>query len=168
MATQTLVSVYQVEGSGNTGPAAGSASLVDPLAVLVHPPLSGQLAQLSDAPAADDPDVVPAAAYRLGLCGTDGTDGVEVIDAVSVHVVTAGDQPVVLLELATASTAPVEAVMAPFSADGQKPDPAALTAALQAFLAELPQAQPHIRPELLHLASSPLCWIDPHLSFCRH
>lgn len=77
MPSSSRVSIYEIGPAGETGARLGSGSLIHPGLVLVHPPLSRQLA------AAGTP-----VKLRLGV----GSDGLaEVIDGGDVHV--AEDQP---------------------------------------------------------------------------
>ena len=110
MSTYTLVSVHEVDATGATGSRVGSGSLVHPLLVLLHPPLSGQLADRGDV----------ATRLRLAIGSFDDTHSVvEVIDVQGVHVAeTSGDDPLIAVSLArAASSSPMPLVGVTADAD---------------------------------------------------
>ncbi len=101
MATRTQVFVYQVDASGGTGALAGTGSLIDPLVVLVHPPLSRQLAGQPH-----------AAKLRLGIGSLADPGGViEVIDTSDIEVYMHDGTPLAATLLARPSTAAVDPVL---------------------------------------------------------
>jgi hypothetical protein len=107
MDTRTLVSVYEVDDTGATGRRVGSASLVQPELVVVHPPLCHRLAGADPAPVR----------LRVGIVSLPDAGGVEVIDTRGTNVAAAADTgstapPLVALDLARPSKAPVESLPA--------------------------------------------------------
>lgn len=107
MDTRTLVSVYEVDDTGATGRRVGSASLVQPELVVVHPPLCYRLAGADPAPVR----------LRVGIVSLPDAGGVEVIDTRGTNVAAAADTgstapPLVALDLARPSKAPVESLPA--------------------------------------------------------
>lgn len=116
MTRQTLVVVYAVDDAGATGRLLGAAALIDPTFALVYPPLNEELA--------DGPEGLRVAVFAAA-------EGIaEAIDVVQVWVVPDA-QDLVLLQLAAASRAPVDA---PAQASAK----AELVAALRRMLAEGP------------------------------
>jgi hypothetical protein len=74
MTKGTRVVIYRVDDAGGTGARVGRGSLVDPMLVLVHPPLSDRIAQRQG-----------PRRLRVGIVSP-GEDGdVEVIDIEEVH-----------------------------------------------------------------------------------
>jgi len=99
MTTKTLVSVYKVDDDGATGSWLGSGSLIHPPIVLVHPPLSRDLADNCD-----------SISLRVGIASSAPESySVEVIDARLADVWTDGErEALVALELVRPSASPVE------------------------------------------------------------
>ena len=177
MATRTQVVVYQVDESGATGAWVGTGSLINPLVVLVNPPLSLQLAGQP-----------PATKLRLGI-GSLADDGgvIEVIDTRRIQVVVYDGVPLVAIGLARHSTAAVDPIL-PEGTETDKedfteadknalaqalithlsetapPDAVAPTAQPEAFLSEPSKPEPS-EPDEWPLCS-PWCRIFPRL--CKH
>jgi hypothetical protein len=139
MATKSQVVVYQVDASGGTGARVGTGSLIHPLFVLVHPPLSLQLA--------DQPHETK---LRLGI-GSLADDGgvIEVIDTYEIDVYEHDGVPLVAAGLARPSAAAFGLVLP----DGAETGEADLAQALMTCLSETgppeaaaPTAPPEDRP----------------------
>lgn len=101
MVKKTIVSIYQVNGAGQTGLQVGEGSLVLPRSVLVHPPLSDQIATTGN-----------PGELRVGISSKDGNRRlVEVIDGLGparVLASTASTGALVGLELRTQANSPVD------------------------------------------------------------
>jgi hypothetical protein len=142
MDTQTMVSIYEVDDAGATGRWLGSASLVQPELVLVHPPLSDRLAGSDRAPAS----------LRVGIVAQPDAEGIEIVETRGTHVGAAdaggSATPIVVLELARPSSFPPEPL--PPYTDGE-----GLAEVLRAHLDGLPE-QPRRRPGAA-MRSSPWC-----------
>ncbi|PZS35189.1 MAG: hypothetical protein DLM59_03385 [Pseudonocardiales bacterium] len=100
MKTSTLVSVHQVDAAGATGSRVGGGSLIHRQLVLIHSPLSRQLAQGESA----------MTRLRLAIGSFDGHHPVvEVIDADEILIAeTPGDDPVVAVGLPRPASSPRE------------------------------------------------------------
>ena len=123
MSVQTHVSVYGVDEAGATSALLGSGTLIDPVFVLLHPPLSQRLAGGEN-----------SVRLRAGIA-SNGTDPgiVEVIDGDKLHVSPSHTpEPLVALELLRPTAAPV----APLSPVGD--DAEATADLLVKYLACLP------------------------------
>lgn len=156
MATKTQVVVYEVDAEGGTGARAGTGSLIDPLFVLIHPPLSLQLANQP-----------PATKFRLGI-GSPANDGgvIEVIDVREIDVYEHGGVPLAAVSLARPSAAAFGAVVP----DGTEPGEADLVRALTTYLDEAttsdavaPAAQPGDLPGAPTPFNSWICRVFPKL-----
>lgn len=125
MTLQTQVSIYGVDETGATNARLGSGTLIDPVLVLLHPPLSRRLVggEIS-------------MRLRVGTASTGTEPGiVEVIDGGDIHVATNGDrEPLVALELLQPASAPIEPL---FPAGDDAGD---LTDAVVQYLASLPDS----------------------------
>src|SRR5262245_12488588 len=100
MTPQAHVAVYGVDETGATSVPLGSGTLIAPQLVLVHPPLSRQLASGEN---------TKRLRVEITVAGSDpGT--AEVIDVVEVHVAAAdlSAEPLVALQLQQLSDAPFE------------------------------------------------------------
>lgn len=101
MTLQTHVSIYSVDETGTTGAQVGSGTLIGPVLVLLHPPLSRRLAGGEN-----------SRRLRAGIAPAGTTPAaVDFIDAGEIHVAT-GDhpEPLVALELLRSTSAPVESL----------------------------------------------------------
>lgn len=100
MAKQTIAAIYEVDASGMTGPRVGEGTLIAPLWVLVHPPLSVNIA------AGTGPT-----RFRAGLRSDPATGPlIEIIDAEEAVVigVTAVGRPLVGVKLRTRAVSPLD------------------------------------------------------------
>lgn len=125
MTLQTHVSIYSVDETGATGAQVGSGTLIGPVLVLVHPPLSRRLAggensmrlRVGIAPAGPPPNTV------------------DFIDSSDIHVATDDNrEPLVALELLQPTAAPIESLFPAGDSDGFAAD------ALAQHLASLPES----------------------------
>lgn len=155
MTLQTLVSIYGVDETGATGAQLGSGTLIGPVLVLLHPPLSRRLAGSGN-----------STRLRVGIAraGTAPHD-VEVIDGSDIYqAVHDSGEPLVALELRQPTSAPVELVFPPSDDGGEIAD------ALVKYLAGLPDSD--CRPEYLpepspsEPDSPPWCTIWPNGPGC--
>jgi hypothetical protein len=123
--SRTLVSIYEVDQSGDTGAQVGTGSLIEMRLVLVHPPLSRDLARGG---------VNPPPRLRLAVGSLDAeTSVVEVIDADDVAVIVApDDEPLVGLKLVRPARSAVNELMPAGEADRT-----ALVAAARRHVAEV-------------------------------
>ena len=156
MSVQTHVSIYGVDDTGATSALLGSGTLIDPVFVLLHPPLGQRLAGSGN-----------SIRLRAGIAST-GTDAglVEVIDGDKLHVSpNQGPEPLVALELRQPAAAPV----APLSPVGD--DAEAATELLVQYLASLPDSGPDGGHPGLGPASTddfPWCPVWPDGPGCRN
>lgn len=137
MASRTLVAVHEVH-DGMTGARVGSGSLVDPLLVLVHPPLDRRLADQSAA--VEGGEQAPSTTrLRLAVGWLDEDDDGTVLEVIDVHEVLVAEDSselLVCLDLERASAAPLEAL---HGGDG---DPGEAARALLRGLASVGAAPP--------------------------
>jgi hypothetical protein len=176
MATRTQVFVYQVDASGGTGAWVGTGLLINPLVVLVRPPLSRQLAGQP-----------PTTKLRLGIRSPADHGVIEVIDTRGIQVVVHDGVPLVATGLVRRSKAAVDPILpegtetdkedfteadrkalaqalVTYLSEAAPPDAVAPTARPEAFLLEPSEPEPSEPGE--RPLCSPWCRIFPRL--CKH